>query len=421
MPASIPIGQPKGEMILQVNETIEARGGSFPIGGHVEDRFAPVVEAFRENFSAEEELGAACSVVLDGKTVVDLWGGWARADKSQPWDAHSTVCMMSVAKGVTAIAFNMAIDRGLIDIDKPVAHYWPEFAQAGKQDILVRWILDHTAAIPVLTTDIMYPGGFFDYPAYIRALEVQEPLWQPGTRAAYHVHNQGFLEGEILRRVTGMTVGPFLRANVTGPLKAEYAIGGMSDEEVSHVAEVIPNTKARLFAAKDQAVPDKPTTPEGWQDGAVLRSFAFLQNPSEPWHTTMNSPIWRQCEIASGSGHGNARGVARIYGATVGSVDGVSLMSKDRLEAMITEQHNQTELLQERPYHQALGVLLNTPVAVYMGPNMRSFGHHGLGGSLGFGDPDARLGFSYCCNQMHAVGDNGPRARRLIDAVYSAL
>jgi CubicO group peptidase (beta-lactamase class C family) len=406
---------------VQVNETVEARGGSFPIGGTVDDRFAPVVEAFRENFRAEEELGAGCSVVLDGKTVVDLWGGWARADLSQRWDAHSTVCMMSVAKGVTAIAFNMAIDRGLIDIDKPVAHYWPEFAQAGKQDILVRWVLDHTAGIPVLTTDTMYPGGFFDFPAYIRALEVQEPLWEPGTRAAYHVHNQGFLEGEILRRVTGMTVGPFLRANVTGPLKAEYAIGGMSDAEVSHVAEVIPNTKARLFAAKDAALPDKPTTPEGWQDGVVLRSFAFLQNPSEPWHTTMNSPIWRQCEIASGSGHGNARGVARIYGAVTGSVDGVSLMSKDRLEAMITEQHNQIELLQERPYHQALGVLLNTPVAVYMGPNMRSFGHHGLGGSIGFGDPDARLGFSYCCNQMHAVGDNGPRARRLIDAVYAAL
>ena len=168
-------------------------------------------------------------------------------------------------------------------------------------------------------------------------------------------------------------------------------------------------------------MPDKPATPGGWQDGAVLRSFAFLQNPREPWHTTMNSPIWRTCEIASGSGHGNARGVARIYGATVGEVDGISLMSQGQLERMITERHNQVELLQDRPYHQANGVLLNTPEAVYMGPNMRSFGHHGLGGSIGFGDPDAKLGFSYCCNQMHAVGDNGPRARRLIDAVYSAL
>jgi CubicO group peptidase (beta-lactamase class C family) len=315
----------------------------------------------------------------------------------------------------------MAIDRGLIDPDERIAAYWPEFAQNGKQDISVRMVLDHTAAIPVLTDDTMYPGGFFDYPAYIRALEVQHPLWQPGTRAAYHVHNQGFLLGEILRRVTGMTVGPFLKENVTEPLKAEYYIGGMDEQQQAHVAEVLPNTKARLFAAKDQAVPDEPTTPEGWQDGAVLRSFAFLQNPAEPWYDTMNSPRWREVEIASGSGHGNARGVARIYGATVGEVDGISLMSRDQLERMITERHNQVELLQDRPYHQANGVLLNTPEAVYMGPNMRSFGHHGLGGSIGFGDPDAKLGFSYCCNQMHAVGDNGPRARRLIDAVYSAL
>ena len=385
------------------HETVDARGALFPLRGVCDERFAPVFEAFAENFREEEELGAACSVVIDGETVVDLWGGWARSDRSQEWDEHSTVCMMSVAKGVTGICFNMAIDRGLIDPDERIAHYWPEFAQNGKDGITVRMVLDHTAAIPVLTTDTMYPGGFFDFGAYIHALEVQEPLWQPGTRAAYHVHNQGFLLGEILRRVTGMTIGPFLKANVTGPLRADVVFG------------------ARLFAAKDQSVPPKPTTPEGWQDGAVLRSFAFLQNPREPWYDTMNSPKWREVEIASGSGHGNARGVARIYGAAVGEVDGISLLSQEQLAAMITEQHNQTELLQERPYHQAMGVLLNTPEAVYMGPNMRSFGHHGLGGSIGFGDPDAKLGFSYCCNQMHAVGDNGPRARRLIDAVYSAL
>ncbi len=402
----------------EVNQTIDARGGSFAIHGQVAEGFEAVAEAFAENFRVEEELGAGCSVVLDGQTVVDLWGGWAKADLSQPWDAHSTVCMMSVAKGVTGIAFNMAVEQGLIDIDKPVAHYWPEFAQNGKEGILVRWLLDHRAAIPVLTNDRMYPGGFFDYAGYIKALEVQEPLWEPGTRAAYHVHNQGFLLGEVMRRVTGMTVGPFLRKNVTGPLGAEYNIGGMDEEEQSHVAEVLPNMNARLFAAKDTALPGHV---DNWQDGAILRKYAFLQNPGEPWHTTMNSPIWRTCEIASGSGHGNARGVARIYGAAVGEVDGISLLSRGRLEAMITEQHNQVELMQERPYHQGLSVLLNTPVAVYMGPNPRSFGHHGLGGSIGFGDPDAKLGFSYCCNQMHAVGDNGPRARRLIDAVYSAV
>lgn len=406
---------------IDIAQVVQARGGTFPLHGFVAEGFEGVAQAFATNFRKEDELGAACSVVIDGQTVVDLWGGWARQDRSAAWGRHSTVCMMSVAKGITGIAFNMLADRGLVDFDERVATYWPEFGQAGKEGITVRMILDHTAAIPVLTTDVMYPGGFFDYDAYIRALEVQEPLWQPGTRAAYHVHNQGFLLGEIMRRVTGMSVGPFLRQNVTGPLGAEYYIGGMSAEEQGHVAEVLPNTSARLFAAKDTAMPERPTTPEGWQDGAVLRKFAFLQNPDEPWHTTMNSPRWREVEIASGSGHGNARGVARIYGAATGVVDGVDLLSDAQLEAMIAEQHNQVELLQDRPYHQANGVLLNTPEAVYMGPNMRSFGHHGLGGSIGFGDPDAKLGFSYCCNQMHAVGDNGPRARRLIDAVYAAL
>ena len=166
--------------------------------------------------------------------------------------------------------------------------------------------------------------------------------------------------------------------------------------------------KAAILSAKDAA------------DQTSLRALAFKQNPAEPWAVTLNKPEWRTVEVASGSGHGNARGVARIYGA-VGSgdgLDGVTLMSKRQLEAMITEQHHQTEALQDRPYHQALGVLLNTPEAVYMGPNMRSFGHHGIGGSLGFCDPDAQMGFSYACNKMHAVGTNGPRAARLIDALY---
>ncbi|HSG33331.1 MAG TPA: serine hydrolase domain-containing protein, partial [Sphingomonadaceae bacterium] len=295
---------------------------------------------------------------------------------------------------------------------------WPEFAQNGKEKILVRWLLDHRAAIPVLTNDPMWPGGLLDREAYVKALEVQEPLWEPGTRAAYHVHNQGFLLGEVMRRVTGMTVGPFIKQEITGPLHAEYWIGGMTPEEQKTVAEIMPNTNARLFAAKDVEIPDNPV----W-DGTTLRPLAFRQNPDEPWHTTLNKPSWREVEIASGSGHGNPRGVARIYGATVrpGAIDGVTLLSKDGLETMIVEQHNQTELMQERPYHQALGVLLNTPVAVYMGPNPRSFGHHGIGGSIGFGDPDAGIGFSYCCNKLHSVGDNGPRARRLIDALYSVL
>ncbi len=401
---------------MQWQQVVEARGAKFTLQGEFQEEFHLVAEAFAENFREEEELGSACSILVDGQVVVDLWGGYKNASQSQLWEAGTTVCMMSVAKGITAICFNMLVDRGLVHPDDPVIKYWPEYGQNGKEKTLIRHFLDHTAAVPVLTTDPLWPGAMFDREAMIRALEKQEPLWEIGTKAAYHVHHQGFLLGEIMRRITGMTVGPFLRQEVTQPLQAEYYLGQMSAEEQATVAEVLPNMNAGLFAAKDQV------------DQSQLKALAFKQNPLESWAMTMNSAIWKTCEVASGSGHGNARGVAKIYGA-LGRVacegklaDSMPvIMSKAGIEAMIVEQHNQTEMFQDRPYHQALGILLNTPVAVYMGPNMRSFGHHGLGGSIGFCDPDAGVGFAYCCNQMHAVGTNGPRARRLIDAFYASI
>ena len=149
----------------ELSDIVTARDSRFPLHGRYDERFRPVVDAFITNFREEEELGAATSVVVDGETVVDLWGGWVRADRSREWGEHTIVCMMSVAKGVTGIAFNMLVDRGLVEIDRPVAHYWPEFAQNGKEGITVRMVLDHTAAIPVLTDDVMQPGGFYDYSA----------------------------------------------------------------------------------------------------------------------------------------------------------------------------------------------------------------------------------------------------------------
>ena len=396
---------------MELNRSLTRDGQDYPVSGRCDPRFEGVIEAFLENYRVEDELGSCVAVTLDGKPVVDIWGGFASQARDRLWERDTIVCMMSVAKGITAICFNMLLDRGLVELDAPVARYWPEFAKNGKDAILIRHILDHTAAIPVLTNNRLWPGGMFDREAYVKALEDQEPLWEPGAKAAYHVHNQGYLLGEIMRRVTGMTIGPFLKSEVADPLGADYHIGGMSPADQARVAEVIPNMGARLFAAKDSAEPE------------TLRSLAFRQNPDEPWIDTLNSSIWREAEIASGNGHGNARGVARIYSALSvgGEIDGVKLMSKDSIERMITEQHNQIEQLQDRPYHQALGVLLNTAEAVYMGPNPRSFGHHGIGGSIGFCDPDGRIAFSYACNKMHSVGDNGPRARRLIDAVYASL
>lgn len=395
--------------MIRLNEIFEADGRSIPLNGEFDSRYEAVVEAFIENYRREDEVGSAVSAVVDGETVVDVWGGWKDGARLHEWQRDTLVCMMSVSKGITGLAFNLLIDRGLIDVDAPVARYWPEFGVNGKEHLPVRYILDHRAGLPVLEKPL-WPGAMFDREAMCNALAEQAPLWTPGTVAAYHVHTQGFLLGEIMRRVTGKTIGPFLRDEIARPLNADYMIGAMSERDQARCAEVMPNMNAKLFAAREA-------------ERDTLRARAFVQNPAEPWPTTLNSGRWRECELASGNGHGNARSVARIYGtfARGGELGGVRIASPATIEAMITEQHNMTELLQDRPYHQALGILLNTPEAVYMGPNPRAYGHHGIGGSIGFADPDARVGFGYSINKMHSVGTNGPRAARLIAALYSSL
>ncbi len=164
------------------SETVEARGSTFPLHGSYAPAYRPVVDAFIENFRREDETGSSCSVMKNGKTVVDIWGGFADRERTKSWAQHSTVCMMSVAKGVTAIAFNMLVDRGLIDVDAPVARYWPEFAQNGKAHLKVRWLLDHTAAIPVLTTQPLWPGAMFDREAYVDALAQRRRSGSPAPK-----------------------------------------------------------------------------------------------------------------------------------------------------------------------------------------------------------------------------------------------
>jgi len=395
--------------MIKLNENFQAQDRLVPLNGYCERRFQPVLDAFIENYRTEDEVGSAVSVVVDGRCVIDLWGGWRDAARQREWQHDTIVCMMSVSKGITGLAFSLLVDRGLVDVNKPVATYWPEFSSNGKEQLPVRFVLDHRAGLPIIA-DPLWPGAIYDHQAICKALAAQAPLWEPGTVAAYHIHTQGYLLAEIMHRVTGKSVGEFLRDEIAVPLGADFMIGGLSKHDQDRCAEVMPNMQARLFAARET-------------ETETLRSKAFVQNPAEPWPVTLNSQIWRESEIASGNGHGNARGVARIYGAFArgGELGGVRLTTPASIEAMITEQHNITELMQERPYHQALGVLLNTPQAVYMGPNPRAFGHHGIGGSLGFADPDERIGFSFAVNRMHAVGTNGPRAARLIDALYQVL
>lgn len=394
---------------MQLNETVTARGTTFVFTGEYEPEFRPAVDAFIGNYEVEEEIGSASALYVDGRKVFDIWAGFRDEAKTKPWGQDTIVCMMSVAKGISGIAFNILIDRGLVDPDAPVAKYWPEFAQNGKEGILVRHVLDHTAGLPVVL-DPLWPGAIYECDTIVAALEKQAPLWEPGTVAAYHIHTQGNILGEIVRRITGKRYVRFIQDELIAPLGLDYRIGNLSEADIARCADLVPTVEGTLFARKDS-------------DPDSLLAKGFLQHPREPIDVTLNSHGWRTAEIASANGHGTARSVAAIYGmvARGGELDGVRIMQSETVRDMLAEQHNQTEQMQQRPYHQGRGILLNTEQSVWMGPNPHAFGHHGFGGSIGMGDPDAKIGFSYACNKMHTRPDNGPRARRIIEAVYNIL
>lgn len=394
---------------MELNEVVTAHGTAFAFSGEYEPEFRPAVDAFIENYKVEEEIGSASSLIVDGREVFDVWAGYRDEAKTKPWVRDTIVCMMSVAKGISGIAFNILIDRGLVDPDAPVAKYWPEFAQNGKEKLLVRHVLDHTAGLPAVL-DPLWPGAIYECDTIVAALERQAPLWEPGTVAAYHIHTQGNILGEIVRRITGKRYPQFIHDELIAPLGLDYQIGGLSEADIARCADLVPTVEGTLFARKDS-------------DPDSLLAKGFLQHPKEPINVTLNSHGWRTSEIASANGHGTARSVASIYGmvARGGELNGVRIMKPETIRDMLTEQHNQTEQMQQRPYHQARGILLNTEQSVWMGPNPHAFGHHGFGGSIGMGDPDAKIGFSYACNKMHTRGDNGPRARRIIEAIYKII
>jgi CubicO group peptidase (beta-lactamase class C family) len=366
----------------------------YRLEGRCDPAFSAVADAFACNFESGEELGAL---------VVDLWGGWKDAGRSRSWDSGTLMCTMSVAKGFAVTALHILVDRGLVDLDAPVSRYWPEFAAAGKEDLPVRYLVDHRAGLPVVECSID-EVTIYDAQGMAAALASQTPLWEPGTKAGYHVLTLGYLVGELVRRVTGKTIGSFLRSEVSGPLGLEFYVG-LTVPEIARCADYVRTLNGTLF---DREMIQADT----------LSARAWAQMPLGE---DFNSFAWRTAEIPGANGHGTARSIARFYAALVcGELDGVRLLSDTAFENAISEQWAETEVVLGRPYRMSFGYLLNNDF-IQMGPNRRTFGHHGVGGSIGFGDPDAQLGFAYATNKMHARLDNGPRAARLIDAVYASL
>ncbi len=376
----------------------------YPIAGRIARGFEPVLDAFIDNFARGEELGASACAMQAGHVLYDLWGGFTDGARTRAWDEHTIVCMMSVAKAAATTCAFVLVDEGRLDLDAPVARYWPEFAAAGKADLPVRYVLDHRAGLPVI--DNLGRGTIYDWDAVVAALARQAPAWSPGEEAGYHILTMGFLVGELVRRVSGQSLGTFWRERIARPLAIDYQIGLHSTDN-ARCAEFRQAVEGTIFDAER-------TTPAAY----VGRAWIQLDVGED-----FNSAHWRGAEIPGANGHGNARAVARLYAMLVGGgeLEGVRIMSPQTVARMRAEQHNLTEQVMGRSYHQALGILRNSPPIVWMGPNPNAFGHHGVGGAIGLGDPDAKLAFAYGMNQMHARFDNGPRAGSLIEATYRAL
>lgn len=397
---------PAGADTASQRVVTSATGRRYAIDGHAKAGFENVVDAFARHFSEDQEIGASACVTIDGEVVVDLWGGYADAAHERLWQADTLCNAMSVTKAMTATCLHLLVDRGLLDLDAPVAHYWPEFGCNGKEGILVRWLTDQRAGLPVLEDDL-WRGAIFDWEAMTLALARQAPIVEPGKVAAYHIRTSGFLIGEVVRRVSGRSLGQFFREEIAEPFGIDFFIG-LPEREHARAADFV--------AAREGTLLD-PTLFD--PDSIMARAGRQMPQPLD-----YNSADYRLAEIPSSNGHGNARAVARFYAilAQGGSSGGKQLLKPETLASALVEQHHAPEIAMGRAYRQALGLLLNTtPGDFPIGPNPRAFGVHGMGGALGMADPDARMSFGYIENKMHSVMGLGPRAQNLVKAVYDAI
>jgi len=380
------------------------------VGGECARRFARVREAFEASF-ATGEVGAAVAVTLGAELVVDLWGGWRDGARSQPWQRDTLANVYSTTKGITAICANRLVDAGKLDLDAPVAEYWPEFAQAGKERIPVRWLLCHKAGVPALRKPIDV-SAFYDWKRITSALAAEAPFWEPGTAHGYHAITYGFLVGEVLRRIDGRSLGAYFREELAGPLGIDFHVG-CGPELDSRIAEILPAPPS------PPGVPNPFTAAARNPESLVGRVFA---NPSLG-PGAVNTRAWRAAELPAGNGHGDARGLARLYGAlaTGGVLDGVRVLSREQIARANTEQaFGPDQVLAPLHSRFGLGFMLTQPMIPF-GPNPRSFGHPGAGGSIAFADPDTGLGFAYVMNQMQLGLGGDARGFRLVAEVYEAL
>jgi CubicO group peptidase (beta-lactamase class C family) len=370
------------------------------IHGSVEAGFDSVQDAFAANFERHGEKSAACCVYVRGRKVVDLWGGTYAPDTLQ--------MVMSSTKGVVAVAAHMLAQQGRLDFDAPVVEYWPEFAAEGKEKMPVRWLFSHRAGLAAIDRRLG-AEDVYSWTPVVDALAAQRPLWEPNKAHGYHVGTYGWLAGEVIRRVSGSSVGGYVAEHISRPLGLELWIG-LPEEHESRVAPMIPPP-----APPPGGEPDSFTA--RMLDPTTLLHRAFVNPVLTP--AVYNERAFHAAEVPAANGITNARSLARLYAACIGEVDGVRLLEPQTLAAATRVQSAGEDLVLGYETRYATGFQLSFPFRPMAGEG--SFGHYGMGGSVGFAHPERGIAFAYVMNQMLPSGGVDPRNRSLVEAVLASV
>ena len=377
--------------------------------------FEGVRTAFEANFDKGLEIGAAFSAYYRGEKVVDLWGGVADVETGRSWDERTLALVFSTTKGATAMCANRLAQEGALDVDAPVAKYWPEFAAGGKEEIPVSYLLSHQAGLAWIDGEMTLEEAL-SWDPVVDALARQVPVWEPGTKQGYHATTYGWLVGEVIRRITGRSVGAYFRDEIAKPLGLDFWIGLPAEEE-ARVATLVGGLS-------DPALQEDPEVHklvmQFMGPDTVLGKALFAPGGAMSGPDIWNSRALHAAEIPAANGIGDARSIARMYAACVGEVDGFRILTDEQVALATLKRTNGPNIvLLDLDIQFGLGFMLRTGFIELGGP--RSFGHFGAGGSVGWADPDAGLAFGYVMNRMDMGLAGDTRSFDLVNACYEAV
>ncbi|MFH8660818.1 serine hydrolase domain-containing protein [Streptomyces afghaniensis] len=383
------------------------------VHGTVAEGFEPVRDAFVRNFATLGERGAAVAVYRDGQRVVDLWAGTKDVDGTAPWERGTAQVVRSATKGVAAAVLLLLHQRGQLDLDAPVGHYWPEFKARGKERVLVRHVLNHRAGLPVLDRPLT-PEQALDPLRGPEAVAAQAPAWEPGTDHGYHALTYGWLLDELVRRVTGQGTGAWLASQITGPLGLDLWLG-LPDAEAGRAGRA-GRVEGPEPAGGLRARPKRSVT-AAYEDPASLTRRAFAAITPFP---DQNDPAYRAAALPATNAFATADGLARFYATLIGNTAGAArLFTPETVALARAEESAGPDRVLVVGTRFGLGYMLHGSASPFLTPG--SFGHPGRGGALGFADPETGIAFGYVTNGFRKTVTADPRAQGLVRAVRGAL